>query len=242
MKKQTLKILLIILIIIFLVNIVFIFSDNTDDIKNPETNITGQNSNGTVYKTICGNMSTNDTAVIILGVHSFENGTHNATNQTIMNMTNNNNLSKKYVVYFIKLNLNQTDLNTSDYQTNRHMGEMLAYDYIVKDLKQYNPYVVVDVHEMEEYWDPDRYIQVMSPDKPAAFDYAHKMENDTGIAEYNFTEGTSPQWVTEPIANEGFNTILFEYGQGESQQHKLDVTTKLIKSIDSLDPSIRDKT
>lgn len=242
MKKRNLEILLIILIIIFVINLGYIFiADESDDVKNPETTVLGNNSNGTVYKTICGNMSTNDTAVIILGVHSFENGTQRATNETIMNMTNNNSLSKKYIVYFIKLDLNQTDLDTSDYQTNRHMGEMLAHDYIVNDVKQYNPYLVVDVHEMEDYWDPDRYVQTFSTDKQASREYITKMASDTGIPEYNFTEGTSPQWVTEPIANQDINTIIFEYAQADNQQNKITIAQKLIKSIDSMDASIKDE-
>ena len=36
------------------------------------TTIIGNNSNGTVYKITCGNASSSDTAIMILGVHSLE--------------------------------------------------------------------------------------------------------------------------------------------------------------------------
>ena len=65
------------------------------------TTIIGNNSNGTVYKITCGNSSASDTAIVILGVHSLESGIHNATNETIINFTKENNLNKKYIVYFI---------------------------------------------------------------------------------------------------------------------------------------------
>ena len=68
------------------------------------TSVIGSNTNVTVYKIICGNNSSDDTAVLILGVHSLESGIHNATNETIMNFTKENSLNKKFIVYFIKLN------------------------------------------------------------------------------------------------------------------------------------------
>ena len=91
---------------------------------------------------------------------------------------------------------------------------------------------------MEDYWTPDCYIEVMSENRPAAHTYAHPLEKDTGLSEYVFTEGTSPQWVTIPISNQGFNTILFEYGQGEPYNNKVAIAHKLIKSLDKLDPKL----
>ncbi len=229
--KKTFKILLTILILLSIIAI--IFSINPLNENKITCSILGNNSNGTVYKTICGNASSNETEVLILGVHSFESGIHNATNKTIINLTKENKLKKKYIVYFIKLNLNAPNLNTSDYQTNRHMGEMLAYKYIVKDVVQYNPIAVIDLHEMEPYWDPTRFIEVMSTNSSKANEYAHKLSEDTGIPEFTFTEGTSPKWVTIPISNEGFNTILFETAQDDSNAKKEKTAEKLIKSADN---------
>ncbi|AGN16774.1 MULTISPECIES: hypothetical protein [Methanobrevibacter] len=236
--RQNNKVLLVILILIVILACIVTLTHITNTQENTiNTTVAGNNTNGTVYKTICGNASSNDTVVLILGVHSFESGIHNATNETVINMTKNNTLNKKYVIYFIKLNMDAPGLDTSAYQTNRHMGEMLANEYIVHDLAQYHPFVVVDVHEMEYYWDPVKYIQVISTNSPTAVQYGHKMSQDTGIEEYNFTEGTSPQWVTEPIADQGFNTILFETAQSDSQENKTKIAESLIKSIDSFTPA-----
>ena len=94
--KKTFKILLTILILLSIIAI--IFSINPLNENKITCSILGNNSNGTVYKTICGNASSNETEVLILGVHSFESGIHNATNKTIINLTKENTLNKKYIV------------------------------------------------------------------------------------------------------------------------------------------------
>ncbi|WP_295722144.1 hypothetical protein [uncultured Methanobrevibacter sp.] len=231
-RNQILVVILILLsIYAIIVSVTYYIPLNQQNVIT--SSIVGNNTNGTVYKTICGNTSSNDTVVLILGVHSFESGIHNATNKTVLNLTKENNLTKKYVVYFIKVNMNASGIDTEDYQTNRHMGELLANKYIVKDLIQYNPIAVVDVHEMEAYWDPTEFIEVINTNSSLANEYGHKLSNDTGIKEYTFTEGTSPEWVTIPIANEGFNTIIFETAQADSNSDKMKTAEKLIRSLDS---------
>lgn len=233
--KERIQILVVILILLSIFAIIVSVThysplNNQNEITS---SILGNNTNGTVYKTICGNTSSNDTVVLILGVHSFESGIHNATNKTVINLTKENNLTKRYVVYFIKVNMNASGIDTEDYQTNRHMGELLANKYIVKDIAQYDPIAVVDVHEMEEYWDPTEFIEVMNTNSSIANEYGHKLSNDTGIKEYTFTEGTSPQWVTLPIADEGFSTMVFETAQEDSNAEKMITAEKLIRSLDS---------
>ena len=59
-------------------------------IKTPENtyNVTsvGGNVNGTVYKIIAGNESSNETVGIILGVHPREHEIHEEVNKTIYNI------------------------------------------------------------------------------------------------------------------------------------------------------------
>lgn len=198
------------------------------------TTILGNNSNGTVYKITCGNSSSNETAVVILGVHSLESGIHNATNETIMNLTKANDLHKKYIVYFIKLNFKDSGLNTSDYNTNRHMGEMLANKYVVPDIENYDPYIVVDVHEMENYWDILRYVGVVDNKSSVTMEYANDISDEVGFPIYPIRGGTSPQWVTEPIAKNNHNTILFETAQDDSQKNKTQTALDLVRAIDNL--------
>ncbi|WP_407416021.1 hypothetical protein [Methanobrevibacter sp.] len=232
------KILLIItiLLIVFAGIITLTQQESLQNIQilDEYTTIIGNNSNGTVYKIICGNNTSSDTAIVILGVHSLESGIHNATNETIMNFTKENDLNKRFIVYFIKLNFKDSGMNTSDYDTNRHMGEMLANEYVLPDIEKYDPYVIVDVHEMEDYWDKPRYVGVIDNKSSTTMDYAYNIGDKVNYPVYTVNAGTSPKWVTIPLAKKNHNVILFETAQIDSQYNKTQTAINLVKAIDAL--------
>ena len=201
---------------------------------NQYANVIGSNSNGTVYKITGGNSLSSDTAIVILGVHSLESGIHNATYESIINFTKNNSLNKKFIVYFIQLNFKDSGMNTSDYDTNRHMGELLANEYIVPDVENYDPYIVVDVHEMEDYWDLQRYVGVVDNKSSTTMDYANKIGKNLSYPVYTVRTGTSPEWVTIPIAKKNHNVVLFETAQNDTQYNKTLTARDLVRTIDAL--------
>ena len=235
--KKIIKILLSLLILL----IIFagISTLIQQDILNGQgldeyTTIIGNNSNGTVYKITCGNSSSSDTAIMILGVHSLESGIHNATNETIMNFTKENNLNKKFIVYFIKLNFKDSGMNTSDYDTNRHMGELLANEFVLPDIEKYDPYIIVDAHEMEEYWDTQRYVGVIDNKSNVTMEYAGKIGENLSYPVLKVNSGTSPEWVTIPLSEKNYNVILFETAQIDSQDNKTQTARDMVRTIDEL--------
>ena len=235
--KAMIKILLAltILLIIFAGIITLIQQPQQDiEILDEYTTVLGKNSNCTVYKIVCGNNSSSDTAIVILGVHSLEGGIHNATNETIINFTKENSLNRKYIVYFIKLNFEDSGLNTSDYNTNRHMGEMLANKYILPDIEKYDPYLVIDVHEMESYWDEQSYVGVLDNKSSIEKEYASRISENLDYPIYTINAGTSPEWVTIPIEEKNHNVILFETPQKDNQTTKMQVARDLVRTIDAL--------
>ena len=129
-KKTKYQLLLAVLGIIVLFNLAIIANsmmETPDNIYNITT--VGKNANGTVYKIVAGNMSSNETVGIILGVHPREHEIHEAINNTIYNITSENgtqNLTKKYVIYYI-----QTKDNLTSRDDTRPAGEELAHKYIV---------------------------------------------------------------------------------------------------------------
>lgn len=235
--RVILKILIIILVLlIILAGILTFYNQEQNDVPvlDEYTTIIGNNSNGTVYKIVCGNNSSTDTAIVILGVHSLESGIHNATNESIMNFTKDNTLNKKFIVYFIKLNFKDSGMNISDYNTNRHMGELLANDYVLPDIENYNPYIIVDVHEMEEYWEVQRYVGVVDNKSSVTMEYANEISVNSSYPIYPIRGGTSPDWVTKPLAKKGHNVILFETAQADTQQNKTLTAIDLVRTIDKL--------
>ena len=176
--NKTVKILFAILIFLLVFAVISTLTQDNNSAVDEYTTVIGNNSNGTVYKTVCGNNSSSDTAIVILGVHSLESGIHNATNESIMNFTKDNTLNRKFIVYFIKLNFKGSGMNTSDYDTNRHMGELLANRYVLPDIEKYDPYVVVDVHEMESYWEDQRYVGILDNNSEVEKEYAAEIGNN----------------------------------------------------------------
>ena len=58
--------------------------------------------------------------------------------------------------------------------------------------------------------------------------------DNLSIENFNFTEGTSPHKVTEPIAAQGINTLLMETCITNSLQEKHNTAEKLIYTLDNL--------
>ncbi|ALT69095.1 hypothetical protein sm9_1314 [Methanobrevibacter millerae] len=235
MKEDHIIISIILILIVIGVGITLILNESQQETETLDeyTTIIGNNSNGTVYKITYGNLSSNNTAIMILGVHSLENGTHIATNESIMNFTKDNTLKNRFVAYYIKLNFNDSGMNTSDYDTNRHMGELLANEYVVPDIENYDPYVVVDVHEMEDYWENQKYVGIINNESNVSVQYANEIAGNLSFPVFPITGGTSPEWVTIPISNNRHEVILFETAQDDSMENKTQIASNLVRTVDN---------
>ena len=234
-KKFQYQILLIILVVIVIINLSIIIGEVS---KSPENtyNVTaiGNNTNGTVYKVIAGNTSSNETVGIILGVHPREHEIHEEINKTIYNITCENgtqNLTKRYVIYYV-----QTLDNITSHDDTRAAGEELANKFIVPNIAKDNPFVVVDVHEINPDYEYSNFIFSLSNRTPTINSYISKLTNDVNLVDYNFDLGTSPEKVTKPIADKGINTLLMETSITDSLMQKHHTAENLINSLDGLTP------
>ena len=232
-KKIQYQILLVVLIAIVVFNLAIIFTSH-DPSEDNGYNITsiGKNANGTVYKIVAGNMSSDETVGIILGVHPREHEIHEAVNQTICNITGENgtnNLTKKYVIYYVKTLDNLTSRDDT-----RPAGEELANKYIVPNIAKDNPFVVVDVHEINPDYEYSNFIFSLSNRTDKINSYITKLSNDVNLVDYQFSEGTSPEKVTKPIAEQGINTLLMETSITDPLIQKQQTAENLIKSLDGL--------
>ena len=234
-KKRQYQILLILLIAIVIFNLAIILSsimDTQDNIYNVTT--VGKNANGTVYKIKAGNMSSNETVGIILGVHPREHEIHEAVNNTIYNITSENgthNLTKKYVIYYVKT---KDNLTTRD--DTRPAGEELANKYIVPNIAKDDPFIVIDVHEINPDYEYSNFIFSLSNRTDKIDSYISKLSSDVNLVDYEFSEGTSPEKVTKPIAKKGINTFLMEISITDPLMAKQQTAKNLIRSLDELEP------
>lgn len=233
-KKIQYEILLLVLLAIVIFNVAILLTAN--DNSNNMYNITevGKNANGTVYKIVAGNPNSDDTIGIILGVHPREHEIHEAVNRTIYNITGENgdhNLTKKYVIYYVQVKDNLTSRDDT-----RAAGEELSHKFIVPNIPKDKPFLVVDIHEIDPIYEYSNFLFSLSNRTPAINNYINNISRDVGIVDFNFTEGTSPEKVTMPIANKGIPTILIETSITNSLGEKQETAEKLIESLDKLNP------
>ena len=234
-KKKKYQILLAVLILIVIFNLAIILTsvfETPDNTYNMTT--VGKNANGTVYKIEAGNMSSNETVGLILGVHPREHEIHEAVNNTIYNITCENgthNLTKKYVIYYVKT---KDNLTTRD--DTRPAGEELANKFIVPNIVKDNPFIVVDVHEINPDYEYSNFIFSLSNRSEKIDSYISKLSSDVNLVDYQFSEGTSPEKVTIPIAEKGINTLLMETSITDALVQKQQTADNLIKSLDELEP------
>lgn len=232
-KKIQYQILLIVLVVIVIINLTFIIGDLTNGSDNTY-NVTdiGSNANGTVYKIIAGNASSEDTIGIILGVHPREYEIHEEVNKTIHNITSENgtqNLTKKYVIYYIK-----TKPSLTSHDETRVAGEELANKFIVPNIAKDEPDLVVDVHEIDPNYEYSNFVFSLSNRTDKINSYIHKLTNDVNLVDYDFDLGTSPEKVTKPIANKGIDTLLVETSITDAIVQKHQTAENLVRSLDSL--------
>ena len=140
-----------------------------------------------------------------------------------------NNLTKRFIIYYIVVNDNITSRNET-----RAAGEQLANQFIVPDIKNETPFLVTDVHEIDRYYEYPNFIEAIS-NNTVTQNYIKNISKDIGIRNFDFKEGTSPELVTKPIANQGLNTILFEVSITYKMEQKKEQARKLIYAIDNLE-------
>lgn len=234
-KKIQYQILLLVLAAIVIFNVAIILTSMNSGPENIY-NVTdiGHDENGTVYKIVAGNDSSNETVGLILGVHPREHEIHEAVNNTIYNISSENgthNLTKRYVIYYVKANDNLTTREET-----RPAGENLANRFIVNDIAKENPFIVVDVHEINPDYEYSNFIFSLSNTTDRTDSYLDKLSSDVNLVNYQFSLGTSPEKVTKPIADKGLNTFLMETSITDSLTQKQQTAENLIKSLDELEP------
>lgn len=189
----------------------------------------GSTSYGYVTKENYGNLSSNDTIVIIIGVHPKEYGIHNAMANAIKSRSSS--LNKKYVLYQVHVTN-----DASDYSKGRMNGQLLAQKFIVPDVSSENPLLVMDLHENRYKVSGYKYPRFVDPISKNSLTQRYVKEIISKLpflVSYTPPNGTSPKYVTIPIANKGINTIIFETYMNDSVAKKSSDANNLLDVLDS---------
>ncbi|WP_176720327.1 chitobiase/beta-hexosaminidase C-terminal domain-containing protein [Methanobacterium bryantii] len=204
--------------------------------SNP--NIIGKTSYGYVEKKIYGNKSSNQTIVVIIGMHPQENGIHTAIYNAITSKSSQ--LTKRYVLYYIHVTK-----DANDYSKGRMNGQLLGQKFIVPDVSKEHPMLVVDNHENHGTQSGYKYYRFLYPisKTTTTTTYANKIISQMKLINskasklviYTPPNPTSPQYVTEPIKNKGITTIIYETYLSDSAAQKAVDANALIDALDSFD-------
>ena len=181
---------------------------NSTTILKAKQTVLGQNSYGKVLRLGPFGNGTNKVAIIV-GVHPQEIQTHIAMLNAIGALTNKLNNVQIWVYDVIVY-------NGADYSTGRARGQYLANKYVVPNIGT-SFKLVMDTHGntgkgAEVYSGYPNF--VFAPvENTASKSIANKIVKSSltqGDLLYKYVSGSSPKYVTIPIANKGIPTIVYE--------------------------------
>lgn len=204
--------------------------------------ILGKTSKGYVEKLYYGNLSSTKTIAFIVGVHFEEMGMHKAIQKSLHKQ--NNKLKRKYVLYYIHVTKNQ-----HSYSKSRMNGQILGNKFIIKDIAKEKPQITTDVHEtsykLSGYKYP-RFIHMISNKNIKSVKISKKQHKKSSvylkrllkltphIKRYDPQLGSSPAYITVPIANKGLVSYIYETESDYSQKVKQTYANKYVKALDKV--------
>lgn len=207
--------------------------------------ILGKTSKGYVEKLYYGNLSSTKTIALIVGVHVGEYGMHKAIQKSLAKQ--NNNLKRKYVLYYIHVTKDQ-----NSYSKSRMNGQTLGNKYIIPDIVKENPQITTDVHEtnykLSGYKYP-RFIHMISNKNIKSVKISENLHKKSStylnrllkltphIKRFDPQLGSSPAYITVPIANKGLVSYIYETEISYSTAVKQNYADKYIKALDKVDLS-----
>ena len=202
------------------------------------TNIIGSTNYGYVEKEFYGSQKSNQTIVLIVGVHPQEHGIHTAVANTLASKSAK--LTKKYVIYKIHVTK-----DANDYSKGRMNGQLLAQQFVVPDVPKQKPMLVVDNHENHYKQSGYAYSRFLYPISNSTITRTYAKEivgKMPFLVIYTPPNHTSPHYVTVPIANKGIPTLIYETYMYDSAAMKASFANDLIDALDTKVGNISVKT
>lgn len=205
--------------------------------------ILGKTSKGYVEKLYYGNLSSDKTIALIVGVHVQESGMHKSIQHGLK--LKNSKLSRRFVLYYIHVTKDK-----GSYDKSRMNGQILAKKFIKSDISSENPKIVTDVHEtrykISGYKYP-RFIHIISTNARPGVKVSKKLYKKSVVYLNRILRitphlkrydppptGSSPPYVTIPIANKGFVAYVYETEASYSTKTKQRQAEKYILALDKI--------
>lgn len=181
------------------------FTADSADSADKSVKTIGKNSIGTVtLEGPYGNANSSVKVAYILGQHPRESNAHDAIYDSLLN--NSDYLNYSYYVYRINVTA-----ESDDFEESRMNGQLLAQDYVVKDVLKNGYDLVIDIHASNGGYVQDPYIFAPVSNDTVAYDAANNVTKAINyVIYYEPASYSSPQYSTIPIGEGGIPAIVFE--------------------------------
>lgn len=181
------------------------FTADSTDSSDKSVKTIGKNSIGTVtLEGPYGNANSSVKVAYILGQHPRESNAHDAIYDSLLN--NSDYLNYSYYVYRINVTA-----ESDDFEESRMNGQLLAQDYVVKDVLKNGYDLVIDIHASNGGYVQDPYIFAPVSSDAVAYDAANNVTKAINyVIYYEPASYSSPQYSTIPIEEGGIPAIVFE--------------------------------
>lgn len=179
--------------------------------------IIGNTSYGYVEKFTYGNQTSDITITYITGVHPLEKEFSFDVANTVKNKSSS--LRWRYIVYKVHVTK-----STSDYTQSRINGQNLAQKFVVPSVIKSHPTFVFDIHENYFGQNNYKYPRFLYPISQDAYTFGivrSMIYRIPFLVIYYPPNPTSVQYVTQPIANQGIPTVIYETNKFDSSTKKV---------------------
>ncbi len=201
------------------------------DSKECDATLIGENELGSVY--IHGPFGDENSKIkiaFVIGMHPLESKSHRALFEKLTSK-----YDLKYCYYLYNINVNDKTSETEG----RLEGQKLAQEFIKDDIinKKYD--LFLDIHSNRGSNGPGEYKITNFVFAPGFDEASSKYMNEIidafdEIVYYAPEFRSSPPFITEPTANEGIPTLVYECYSSEDFELTLELAEKLIDIVDNL--------
>ena len=190
------------------------------------------NELGYVTKDIYNHYNSNNTIILVTGIHPREPLAINPEIESLKRFTLTHNA--KLINYNVTVTKDQEDYKNSSYN-----GEHLVAEYVLPDIYKTQANVVIISHSHIEGYGDGFYIATPAMDQTSV-ELAEKINRSDIDFKYFRTdtngsyESTSIELVSKPLADAGYPTLVYEIPENITEQESTDRTYNLLVKVDEL--------
>lgn len=201
------------------------------DSSDYESRLIGKNDLGSVYlHGPFGNADSDIKIAYLIGMHPLESKSHRALFEEL---TSKKDL--KYCYYLYNINVSDNDTQSEG----RDEGQLLAQEFVCKEIINNGYDLFLDIHSNRGPLGPGDY-QITNFIFAPGFDEASSaymndiIDSIDEIVYYAPEFRSSPPYITEPTANAGIPTLVYECYSFEPFSTTCTLASKLIDVVDNL--------